>query len=213
MKQLLYFSFFLCLAVPSLVLTSCGDDDEMAATCDDGMQNGDETGIDCGGDCDACPTCNDGIQNGDEEGVDCGGTDCPDCLVGIQGEWQSSGTNVAPLLVTLFNTDSIYIDFRTNSTYTVEQYDVDGALLTLEGTYTQKESDVDGIWEITVEQTSPAALTSTGIFSIENNSMQYEIVQTSPDIGAVPPTAAAGFGSTNGGALGTTNVQVYERIE
>jgi hypothetical protein len=26
-----------------------------AATCDDGIQNGDETGIDCGGTCNACP--------------------------------------------------------------------------------------------------------------------------------------------------------------
>lgn len=27
----------------------------------------------------ACPTCDDGIQNGSELGVDCGGTDCPAC--------------------------------------------------------------------------------------------------------------------------------------
>jgi hypothetical protein len=50
-------------------------------TCDDGIQNGDETGVDCGGsNCPACPpTCNDGIQNGDEEGVDCGGSNCDPC--------------------------------------------------------------------------------------------------------------------------------------
>jgi len=52
-------------------------------TCDDGVKNGDELGIDCGGDyslngemvssgCQACPSCSDGIQNGEEEGVDCG---------------------------------------------------------------------------------------------------------------------------------------------
>lgn len=46
-------------------------------SCDDGIQNGEETGVDCGGpDCDPCPTCDDGIQNGGELGVDCGG-DCP----------------------------------------------------------------------------------------------------------------------------------------
>ena len=28
-------------------------------------------------------TCSDGIQNGDEEGVDCGGTDCEPCISGI----------------------------------------------------------------------------------------------------------------------------------
>ncbi|PNQ74676.1 hypothetical protein C1T31_00595 [Hanstruepera neustonica] len=51
-------------------------------TCDDGIQNGMETGVDCGGpDCDPCvPTCDDGIQNGNETGVDCGGPDCAPCI-------------------------------------------------------------------------------------------------------------------------------------
>ena len=50
------------------------------ATCDDEIQNGDETGVDCGGsNCPACPTCDDEIQNGDETGVDCGGSNCPAC--------------------------------------------------------------------------------------------------------------------------------------
>jgi hypothetical protein len=35
-------------------------------SCNDGIQNGDETGVDCGGSCDPCTTCNDGVQNGDE---------------------------------------------------------------------------------------------------------------------------------------------------
>ena len=50
-------------------------------TCFDGVQNGDETGVDCGGSCNACPpdpTCTDGIQNGNETGVDCGGS-CDAC--------------------------------------------------------------------------------------------------------------------------------------
>lgn len=158
-------------------------------------------------------TCTDGIQNGEETGVDCGGPDCPACEVGIQGKWQSSGTNVAPLLVNLFGTDSIYAEFKTDLTYLVEQYDTSGTKLTLVGTYTQKESGVGNIWEIEVNQTSPAALTSEGIFEITDKTMKYEIAQTSPDIGAIPPTAAGGFGSTNGGAFGMSNVQVYEHIE
>ena len=51
-------------------------------TCEDGIQNGDETGIDCGGSCSPCvnsPTCDDGIQNGDETGIDCGAPGCADC--------------------------------------------------------------------------------------------------------------------------------------
>ncbi len=54
-----------------------------APTCNDGIQNGNETGIDCGGsDCEPCTTdstCTDGIQNGNETGVDCGGPDCEPC--------------------------------------------------------------------------------------------------------------------------------------
>ncbi len=55
-------------------------------TCNDGTQNGDETGVDCGGSCSACPSCNDGVQNGNETGVDCGGScsACPSCNDGVQ---------------------------------------------------------------------------------------------------------------------------------
>jgi len=55
-------------------------------TCNDGIQNGSETGVDCGGNCPACPTCNDGIQNGTESGIDCGGNcpSCPTCSDGVQ---------------------------------------------------------------------------------------------------------------------------------
>lgn len=57
-----------------------------APTCTDGIQNGDETGVDCGGSsCAPCvtpPTCTDGIQNGDETGIDCGGSSCAPCSTG-----------------------------------------------------------------------------------------------------------------------------------
>ena len=50
-------------------------------TCEDGVQNGAETGVDCGGpdcpDCPSGPSCEDGIQNGDETDVDCGGSCAP----------------------------------------------------------------------------------------------------------------------------------------
>ena len=73
-------------------------------TCNDGVQNGQETGVDCGGpDCDPCPppppTCNDGIQNGQETGVDCGGPDCDPCntgcsTVGVDNENFDSGWGI-----------------------------------------------------------------------------------------------------------------------
>ncbi|MBL4683805.1 MAG: hypothetical protein JKY37_04390 [Nannocystaceae bacterium] len=77
-------------------------------SCDNEMQDGDETDVDCGGSCetkcdtgegcggatdcqsgvcgddDTCeaPTCDDGVQNGDETDVDCGGGDCDACPPG-----------------------------------------------------------------------------------------------------------------------------------
>ncbi|MEZ5045217.1 MAG: M43 family zinc metalloprotease [Saprospiraceae bacterium] len=61
----------------------CASEAGTTPTCTDGIQNGQETGVDCGGpDCPTCPTeptCSDGIQNGQETGVDCGGPDCPSC--------------------------------------------------------------------------------------------------------------------------------------
>jgi hypothetical protein len=64
----------------------CGGLCAPCATCDDGVQNGDEEGVDCGGACASCATCDDGIQNGNEEGVDCGGAcaSCATCDDGIQ---------------------------------------------------------------------------------------------------------------------------------
>ena len=57
-------------------------------TCGDGIQNGTETGVDCGGaECDPCATCEDGLLNGSETGIDCGGSDCEPCATcddGIQ---------------------------------------------------------------------------------------------------------------------------------
>jgi hypothetical protein len=78
----------------------------VAATCTDGVKNGDETAKDCGGSCPKCddgkaclddgdcksgncagsgtktcqaPSCNDSKLNGNETDVDCGGGDCPAC--------------------------------------------------------------------------------------------------------------------------------------
>ena len=76
-------------------------------TCNDGIQNGTETGIDCGGTCPpceesgctdpnahnydpnatvddgSCQTCEDGIKNGDETGIDCGGALCLPCETSV----------------------------------------------------------------------------------------------------------------------------------
>lgn len=60
----------------NVIAATCLNSGSGGGSCFDGVQNGDETGVDCGGSCVACPTCTDGVQNGDETGVDCGGS-CP----------------------------------------------------------------------------------------------------------------------------------------
>ena len=60
MKKSSLNSYLLCMAMMTLFLvTSCSDDDDMnevveTPTCDDGIMNGDETGVDCGGSCEPC---------------------------------------------------------------------------------------------------------------------------------------------------------------
>lgn len=142
-------------------------------------------------------------------------TDFDFTAIGIYGTWVSEGSNVAPLLVSLFKVVKITATFNTNGSYTVTQEDSSGATLDLTGTFTVQKSDVGDIYNIVLDQTTPSVLTATGIYFIASLStpmeMSYEVVQTTPDIGATPPTAEGGFGSTNGGALGTWNIQRYVR--
>jgi hypothetical protein len=135
--------------------------------------------------------------------------------IGIVGEWYSSGTNVATLLGYL-GIDSIYAKFNDDNTYLVESF-ASGAKTTLTGTYTQAKSGVGNIWTITLNQGSPTSLTSEGMFEIDATAspytMNYEVAQTEPQItGVTPPIATSGFGSTSGGAYGTSNVQKYIKI-
>jgi len=136
----------------------------------------------------------------------------------IWGRWLSTGANIAPLLQTIFsnNIDSIYASFSPDGTYLVNQLNVDGTFLNYGGTYSVQASSVDYIYTIVITQTTPAVATVEGMFEVdlsENpNFLTYEVVQTSGTQN-VPPTPAAGFGSTNGGAFGTLNVQKYIRVD
>ena len=69
----------------------CGGPCTACASCNDGIQNQGETGVDCGGPCSACPSCNDGIQNQGETDVDCGGpcAACPTCNDGVQNQGET----------------------------------------------------------------------------------------------------------------------------
>lgn len=68
MKKLLYISF---IVLTTMLFVQCSEDDndniiEPEATCTDGIQNGDEEGVDCGGSCEPCEL--------EPEGVDFSGT-------------------------------------------------------------------------------------------------------------------------------------------
>lgn len=135
--------------------------------------------------------------------------------IGIVGEWYSSKTNIAPLLAQL-GIDSIYAKFNKDNTYLVESFS-NGAKTTFTGTYVQTKSGVGNIWNITLNQNSPATITSQGIFEIDATknpyTMKYEVAQVEPQIsGVTAPTAQDGFGSTSNGAFGTTNVQNYIKL-
>lgn len=173
------------LFVATLAIFSCKDE-ENQGTCSDGIMNQGETGIDCGGPCNACRE-------------------------GAQGVWKSYP--VAPILANF--ADSIIATFNTNSTYEVAQWK-GGTKTTLTGTYVQTKSSAGSIYTIALNQTTPSVLTAEGIFEVTDNDtkMKYEVVQTTPTIGAGAPTPAGGFGSStfNGVALGAANIQNYVRV-
>lgn len=131
--------------------------------------------------------------------------------VTIAGAWLSEGDNLAPILVQLVGAVRIDAVF-TADTFTVTTLDDQGADTVQAGVYTSMPSGVGEIFEITLEQTSPSAVTVEGIYEIDNSVqppvMRYEVVQTIPDVGAVPPTPQGGFGSTPNGSDLT---QVYVR--
>lgn len=137
--------------------------------------------------------------------------------LGIIGNWESSGDNVAPLLVTYFTVDSIYAEFKDDNTYIVEQYNIGNTSgvpdVYFSGTFVIEKSAVGEIWTIVLTQELPYAATAEGIFEIKVSPevLWYEVVQTSGTQNT-PPTPEAGFGSSNGGAFTTTNIQKFLRI-
>jgi len=133
----------------------------------------------------------------------------------IVGSWLSEGANVAPLLFNPpFRVRRIQATFNRDGSYTVVQRDSAGVETTLRGTYTTSAGTGTGananIRNIIANQSTPTALTATGIYEVSGTQLRYEVVQTQPPIaGVTPPTATAGFGSSAGGLLGQTNVQRY----
>ena len=132
----------------------------------------------------------------------------------IVGTWVSAGADVAPGLAGApFNTDSIIATFNANGTYNVLSYS-GSSTTTFTGTYVPGTQAEGSIRAITLNQSTPSAVTSQGIFQVTGSGMEYEIIQVEPAIaGITAPTVEGGFGSTafNGTPLGATWVQSYVR--
>lgn len=146
------------------------------------------------------------------DGDDDSGTVTPPQDDAWVGTWLSAGANVAPLLVAFFNYDSVLVVMNENLTLTLDSHVAGGAWTgEIPGTYVVTESDTGDVHSIEIEY---AVFSQGGIIQIvegDIDQMNLEVVQTVPDIQAVPRTPETGFGSDLG--LGDSNIQVYIRLE
>jgi hypothetical protein len=125
-----------------------------------------------------------------------------------EGTWLSAGDNVAPLLVAVFNYDSVMVTMDAN-TVTLATHVAGGAWTELPGTYVVTESASGTVHAIEINYTAFSQEGVIEVISGTPDTMRLEVVQTVPDIGATPRTPETGFGSD--AALGTMNIQVYEK--
>ncbi|HMN23360.1 MAG: hypothetical protein IT276_10210 [Ignavibacteriaceae bacterium] len=130
----------------------------------------------------------------------------------LVGGWVSEGSNVAPGLILTLKTIKIVATFNANNTYTVVATDSNNVDVTYSGTFSTTANANTTIRGITLNQTIPTSVTSTGIYRVTTKDLKYEVVQTNPAItGFTAPVAAEGFGSTkyNGIPLGATWIQTF----
>ncbi len=117
----------------------------------------------------------------------------------IVGTWLSTGANIPlGLRMSPIKAKNIVATFNKNNTYTVVSTDSSNNNTTMTGTWDGGTVGTSGaLRAITVNQSVPAALTSTGIFQVTGTTMKYEVIQTTPAItGVTAPTVAGGFGSS-----------------
>lgn len=127
------------------------------------------------------------------------------------GTWLSAGENVAPILVAVFNYDSVRVVFDENQIVTLDSHVADGAWSTISGTYLVTRYESGDIHSIETIYTAFSQEGIIQVISASPDTMKLEVVQTVPDIGAVPRTPETGFGSDP--TLGDANIQIYLREE
>jgi len=127
------------------------------------------------------------------------------------GKWLSTGSDVAVLLATYFQYDSVRVEFKEDMSIVLETHVKDGAWTTQNGIYAITKSTTGNVHAIDIDYT---AFVQSGIIEFTEGTpdeMRLEAVQTTPNIGATPRTVETGFGSD--ATLGTANIQKYIRIE
>ena len=130
-------------------------------------------------------------------------------LNALVANWKSEGvTQVAPgLYGAPFKVRRITATFSANSTYNVTSTDSAGANVNYTGTWSKTGPNSANIYAITVNQATPTTVTSTGIYRVSNDTLSYEIIQTTPAIPNVfPALPDSGFGSTK---LGTARWPIW----
>lgn len=127
------------------------------------------------------------------------------------GTWLSAGADVAPILAAYFLYDSVRVEFKDDNTLILESHVTNAAWSTLQGTYVITESATGDIHKFAANYT---AFEQEGIIEITAGSpdvLKLEAVQTVPDIGAIPPTVAVGFGQDP--TFGAGLIQTYKKID
>jgi len=134
-------------------------------------------------------------------------------IFGIIGDWYSTGENVGIYVNTVYGVDSIFSSFYADSTYRIERFRGNSASI-FEGDFSQRRSEIDSIWSITLKERKPNEITLKGIFKItsitKTYELKYEVIQVNPSIGLKAPTPEGGFGSTS---LQKRNIQTYIQME
>lgn len=125
----------------------------------------------------------------------------------IVGEWLCEGGDLPPFFVEN-NITRVTANFASDGTYAVTTV-YNGTPYNVTGTYSVDVSTAPHT--VVVQQDSPV-ITSEGIWEVTGSTMRYEIVQTSPDQGFVPPTPETGFGSSQGGGVAEGDlIQTYQK--
>lgn len=180
-------SLFFCVALTA------------ACTADDG----DSGSAGDGGTSDGGTTDSGASDGGGDGGGDAGMADL------LVGDWLSEGDDISSLLA-YYGYTSVTSSFLSDGSYVVDATGSTGAVDSYAGTFVADDSAA--LAAITLTQTSPSAITAEGIFTVEDDVLTYEVVQTSPDIGCTPPTVQSGFATTDcSGQTGDYNVQVFRR--